>query len=133
MLSAAVVLYCLAMAGMAAMALKYGRGPVPLDYHKDILGDQIPENVLTVIGALYRVFGAAMAGLALAGAALALGPLAQGAIWAKFVIFAVVLLVGVPSMIVPRQVENVTGVRTPWRVAAGLLAVSAVAFALSLL
>jgi hypothetical protein len=121
------------MAGMAAMALKYGRGPVPLDYHKDILGDPIPEDVLTVIGALYRVFGAAMAALALAGAALALGPLAQGAMWAKFIIFAVILLVAIPSMIVPRQVENATGVRTPWRVAAVLLAVSVVAFVLSFL
>jgi len=133
MLGVAVALYCLAMAGVAAMALKYGRGPVPQDYHKAILGDQIPDAVLTVIGALYRVFGAALAALALAGAALALGPLAQGALWAKFVIFAVAVLVAVPSMIVPRQVENATGVRTPWRIAAVLLAVSVVAFVLSFL
>jgi hypothetical protein len=133
MLSAAVAIYCLAMVGVAAMALKYGRGPVPLDYHKDILGDQIPETVLTVIHALYRVLGAAMAALALAGAALALGPLAQGAMWAKFVTFAIIVLVAVPSMFVPRQVEKTTGVRTPWRVAGVLLLVSAVSFVLSFL
>jgi hypothetical protein len=133
MLFVAVILYCLAMAGTAAMALKYGRGPVPVSYHRDIIGDPIPANVLTVLRVLYRVLGAALAALALAGAALALGPLAQGAVWAKFVIFATVLLVAVPSTMVPRQVEKATGVRTPWRVAAILLGVSALAFVLSVL
>lgn len=119
------------MVGVVAMALKYGRGPVPASYHKDILGEPISENVLMVLNALYRVFGAALAALALAGAALAIGPLAQGALWAKFVIFAVVMVVAVPSTIVPRQVEKSTGVRTPWRIAAILMGVSAVAFILS--
>ena len=113
------------------MALKYGRGPVPASYHREIMGESIPENVLGVIRALYRVFGAALAALAVAGAALALGPLAQGAQWAKLVIFVVVLLVAVPSTLVPWQVEKATGVRTPWRIAAILLGVSTLAFVLS--
>ncbi len=131
MLNVAVILYCLVMVGVVAMALKYGRGPVPASYHKDIMGDQIPENILGVLHALYRVLGAAFAALALAGVALALGPLAQGAEWAKFVIFAVVMLVAVPSTMVPWQVEKATGVRTPWRFAAIMLGVSALAFVLS--
>ena len=131
MLYVSVILYCLAMAGTAAMALKYGRGAVPLDYHRNIIGDPVPENVVIVVHALYRVFAAALAALALAGTALALGPLAQGAVWARLVIFAVVLLIAVPSMLVPRQVEITTGVRTPWRAAAMLLGVSALAFVLS--
>lgn len=113
------------------MALKYGRGPVPASYHKDIMGESVPENVLVVLHALYRVLGAAFAALALAGAALALGPLAQGVEWAKFAIIVVVLMVAIPSTIVPWQVEKSTGVRTPWRFAAILLGVSALAFVLS--
>ncbi len=131
MLTGAVILYCLAMLGTAAMALKYGRRAVPLDYHRNIIGDPVAEKVLIVLHALYRVFGGALAALALAGTAPALGPLAQGAVWAKFVIFAAVLLVAVPSIPVPRQVGKTTGARTPWRVAAGLMGVSALAFVLS--
>ena len=133
MLTVSVILYCIAAAGMIGLAAKYGFGPVPADYHAEILGSSPAPETLIILRVLYKVFAATLFALAWALVCLAVWVLAAGAIWASFAIFAAAMIVGIPSTVVTRQVEIATGVRTPWRAAAALSVLSAVAFVCSVI
>lgn len=129
------ILFCVAAFGAALMGVKYAVGPVPAGYHRKILEKDagISDDLRLVLAALYRVMGGALIGLAVLTAALALGPVAEGDSRAAIAAFAGAAAAAVPAIIVPRQVERASGVRTPWRAGAVLLAIAGAALVLSLL
>ncbi len=136
MLSISIVLFCLAAAGTAAMAAKYGLGPVPADYHGKILendGKPPSENAIRVLRSIYRIMAGALLALALTLAALALIPISQDALWAKLVAFFAGGLVAAPSLLMAYRLEQETGVRTPWRIVLVIIALLIAAFVTSLL
>lgn len=115
MLSISVVLYCLAALASLGMAYKYGLGPVPADYHVEILGDEVPADTVSVLWALYRVFGAAIFGIAILAAALAAGPVAAGDPLARIGLPLGLLVFLVPAFIVAHRMAGKYGVNTPTR------------------
>jgi len=135
MLTVSVILYCIASLGALGFAAKYGLGPVPATYHAEILGgaNRVPERVALVLSVVYRVMGGALFAFALLSVAVALGPLSSGVFWAKLVLPAAGLAVAAPALKLPRDVEQATGVRTPWRPVLGLILLLAVACVLSFL
>jgi hypothetical protein len=132
-LTVSVILYCVASLGAVAFAAKYGLGPVPADYHAEILGSDggATESAKLVLTVVYRVMAGALLAFAVLALAVALGPLSSDALWAKLVLPAASLAVAGPSLTLPRRVERATGVRTPWRPILGLIAVLAAACLLS--
>lgn len=135
MLTASVILYCVAAIGAAAFAAKYALGPVPADYHAEILGRDggATENAKQILSVVYGVMAGALLAFAILEIAIALGPLSSGALWAKLVLPVASLAVAAPSVLLPRSVEQITGVRTPWRPVLGLVVVLAAACILSFL
>lgn len=113
----------LAVPGILALAAKYAFGPVPADYHAEIFaraGVTPPAPVLTILAAIYRSLAGALAAVALAIAALAVVVGLGTARWPLLVLAAMALLVGGAATFATLRVERATGVRTPWRPAAGL-------------
>jgi len=135
MLTASVILYCVAAIGAAAFAAKYGFGPVPADYHATVLGSDggATEGAKQILNVIYGVMAGALMAFAILQIAIALGPLFSGALWAKLVLPVASLAVATPSLLLPRSLEQWTGVRTPWRPVLGLVVVLAVACILSFL
>ncbi len=113
----------LAVPGILALAAKFAFGPVPADYHGEILsraGVEPAPAVLTILGAVYKVLAGALAAVALAIAALVLVVALGDVRWPLLVVVAIALLVGGIAAFIMQGVERATGVRTPWRRAAGL-------------
>lgn len=101
-------------------AAKYGRGPVPVTYHRLILERE--DTVLSpfatlILTGLYRAFAGAMAALGLLVVALSLGPVRSGALWAEVVLLLSGAVFVAGSVATPRRIEAATGVQTPWRLA----------------
>ena len=127
MLIAAVVCNCLAAVLFMLGAAKYGRGPVPLTYHKLMLekeGSQLTPHQEMILRAVYRALGGAMLAVGLFIVALSLGPIRSGELWAEVavVLAGAAFLSG--SYLTPRRIEEATGIQTPWRLSllmAGLL------------
>jgi hypothetical protein len=120
MLIAAIICNCLAAVLFIVAAMKYGMGPVPLNYHKLILDKE--RTALTpyqsmILRGLYRALAGALLAIGLLIIALSLGPVREGELWAE----VAVLLAGGAfvsgSYLTPRRVEEETGVQTPWRLA----------------
>lgn len=136
MLIAAVILNCLVAVLLAVSAMKYGRGPVPLTYHAEILTKE--SSSLTpfqemILRAQYRALAGGMLGLAIMIIALSLGPVLADELWAHV---AIVLAGGSfagAGIATPRKVEAATGVQTPWRLASLLGGALVVAFVLAIL
>ena len=116
-------LYSIAALGMFLVALKYGMSAAPLDYHKAIITQDgaVTNGTQRVVEVLYRVWASSLAALGICLLALIWGPAASGAAWPHVVILLATLVVGVPSLIFPRRVEQNTNVRTPWRLSLALL------------
>ena len=134
MLFLSVVLYLLASLGVMAMGVKYIRAILPLDYHAEITkGTELSPETLRVFGALYKVMGGAILALGFVMVMLTLFGVWNDLIWAKLTLFIGTLIAGAFTTLVPRQVESETGVRTPWRIAAGLCGIATVAFLISLI
>lgn len=130
----AVLLYIACAAVAFAMAWKYGTGAVPLDYHGAILdkaGVTLHPAVSGLLLAQYRTLAVAMGGLALAILLIAVFGVTSGAIWARFAAPICTLAFAAPVAAIGRKAEGVTGIRTPWRQAAGVGGAAIVAFALS--
>jgi len=124
------ILIAVAVLGLLGLAAKYAFGPVPAGYHAEILGraGRAPDARLTmVLGALYRALAGALLAVALGLVALAW----TGGWLAMLALAAMVLAVGLPSGLATWRVERATGVRTPWRAAAGLSALALLGAALS--
>ncbi len=120
MLVAAIVCNCLAAVLFLIGAAKYGRGPVPLTYHKLILeteGSDLSAGQKLILRAIYRALGGAMLAIGLLIVAISLGPVRSGELWAEVAL----LLAGAGfvsgSYFTPRGIEEATGVQTPWRLA----------------
>ncbi|MFK7745788.1 MAG: hypothetical protein AB8B47_12085 [Roseobacter sp.] len=120
MLIAALILNCLVAALFIIAAVKYGRGPVPLTYHKLMLEKEattLSPYLKLVLTAQYRAFGGAMLAIGVMIVALTLGPIRAGEFWAE----VAVLLAGAAfvsgSSLTPHRVEQITGIQTPWRLA----------------
>ncbi|MGG7567122.1 hypothetical protein ACQ5SO_13290 [Rhodovulum sp. DZ06] len=128
MVYVAQALFTLVALGLAGLAARYGRGPVPQAYHAEIMkrdGGLPGPGALRVLRAVYRSLAGILAALAVMvlGAALWLLPGAPGATGALLALGA--LVGAVPTMIATRRVEAESGVRTPWRAAAALGVVGA--------
>lgn len=128
MLIAAIALNCLAAVLFMLAAMKYGRGPVPLTYHREMLekeGTRLTPFLTMMLTALYRAFAGAMLAIGLLIVALSLGPVRQGELWAEVALLLAGVAFVAGSSITPHAVEQATGVQTPWRLAllmGGLLA-----------
>jgi hypothetical protein len=134
LLTATVLFYAVAF-GICVLAAKYGFGAVPADYHREILtksGQEATGSLHLILKAMYRAVASALFAVALAIALITFNGVQQDVKWAKLAVLAVVLIVGIPSILITYEVEKVSGVNTPWRAAAGLTAVAMVAFLLSL-
>lgn len=131
---AAILFLCVA-AGLAAVGAKYAFGPAPADYHARMLrrgGAEIHAEVARVTGALNQALGASLFALAAAVAGLAVFGVLADAFWAKATLLAVLLIVGLPSLLTARRMQAETGVTTPARPIAALLGLSVAAFLISL-
>ena len=134
MLSLGVILYLLVSIGVIVMGIKYIRAKPPLDYHAEITkADELGEATLKVFGALYKVMGGGFLSLGIMLAMVTLFGVWNDALWAKLTILLGAIIAGGFSALIPREVEQVTGVRTPWRIAAALTALTIVAFVISIL
>ena len=123
----------LVAAGAALMGMKYLAGPVPADYHRNIIekdGGSIEAGHRQVLNALYRSMGAGFAGLAVSLALLAC--FAGDRVWGQWAILVTGLVSIVPIVVVTYRTERETGVKTPWRTAAALLVLLVAAFLLFL-
>jgi len=133
MLIAGVILYLAVATGIIAMAAKYIRATPPIDYHARIMESDTPgEGTITVIGALYKVMGGALLALGVLLGLVTLFGVMENLLWAKLATLAGSLIAGGFAVLVPREVERLTGVRTPWRPAAVLTALAILAFVLTL-
>jgi hypothetical protein len=133
MLIAGVILYLAVAAGMIAMAAKYMRATPPLDYHARMMESDNPgEGTITVIGALYKIMGGAWLALGVVLGLITVFGVMENLLWAKLATLTGSLVAGGFALLVPRDVERLTGVRTPWRVAAALTALAILAFVLTL-
>ena len=116
------------------MGIKYIRAKPPLDYHAEITkADELSEATLKVFGALYKVMGGGFLALGIILAMLTLFGVWNNIFWAKLAILVGTLIAGGFSALIPREVEQATGVRTPWRIAAALTTLTIVAFVISIL
>lgn len=118
MIFAAIACNCCAAILFFLGAVKYGRGPVPVTYHRLILeqeGKPLSPHQTLILTALYRALAGAMLAIGLLIVALSLGPIRAGALWAE----SALLLAGAAfvsgSAVTPYRVEQITGVQTPWR------------------
>lgn len=134
LLLAALLFYAVAI-GVAILAAKYGFGAVPADYHREILtksGQEASGSMLLILKALYRAVAAALFAVAIGIALITFNGVHQDIMWAKLVVLAMVLIVGIPSTLITYEVEKASNVNTPWRAAAGLTNIAVIAFFFSL-
>lgn len=134
MLIAAIICNCLAAVLFFLAAMTYGRGPVPLTYHRLILEKEavtLSPHTSLIVMALYRALAGAFMAIGLFIVALTLGPIRNGELWAEIA----VLLAGVSfvagSGVTPYRVEQSTGVQTPWRLSLLMGALLLAGFTLS--
>ena len=134
MLSLSVILYLLVSAGVIAMGIKFIRANPLLDYHAEITkADELGDATLMVIGALYKVVGGGFLSLGIVLVMITVFGVWNDFFWAKLTILLGTLIAGGISALIPREVEQATGVRTPWRIPATLTALTIAAFIISIL
>ena len=127
MLIAAIACNCLAAVLFFLGAMKYGRGPVPVTYHRLILekeGTTLSPHLALIVTALYRAFAAALLAVGLLIVALSLGPVRAGELWAEVALLLAGLGFAAGGTLTPYRIEQATGVQAPWRLTllmAGLL------------
>jgi hypothetical protein len=134
MLLYSTILLCIAALGIAGLAAKYLLGPAPADYHINILkhdGVDVTDGHKRVFRALYLILGCLILSLSLTLVVLALIPIAQNLLWAKLTVLFIGAVTALGACVVPFRIEKETGVRTPWRPAAGVIALIFVAVLLS--
>ncbi|MFZ5962419.1 hypothetical protein ACOXXX_05660 [Thalassococcus sp. BH17M4-6] len=132
MLAVSVALYSLVGIALISMGYRYITTIPPIDYHADILsGVSVTDETVLILGALYKVMGGAFAALGAGMLVIAVFGVRADLLWAKLALLLMSGVVGYFATMVPRLVEAETDVRTPWRIAAGLTAVSALAFVLA--
>lgn len=118
MLTLAILLNCSAAVLLVLSALKYGRGPVPLTYHAEMLakeGTTLSPYMVLILRGLYRALAGGMLSCAILIVALSLGPIAQDILSAQLAVALAGVAFAAAGYVVPRQVEEQSGVQTPWR------------------
>ena len=123
MLLVALIFDTLAALGIVFVASKYIFGPAPTGYHREMLekhGAEISETAAMVYGALNKVFGFSLVGGAVAIIGLGWFGVYAGLFWAKALLLLAGLIPAGGLTIVAIRMEARLGVRTPWRVAAGI-------------
>ena len=134
MLTIAVVLNLLTALGIFAMAAKYLTTTPPMDYHAEMLkSERISETTNQIFGAMYKCMGAGFAGLGILVVLLTINGVWNDLFWAKLAVVLGTTTVGGLVALAGRETEQVTSVKTPWRVAAGLSGLGVVAFLVSLI
>ena len=134
MLLIAVILNLVVAVGLFAMGAKYVRAVPPMDYHAEILsGAPVPDPFLKILGGLYKGMGGAFLAMGAGVILLTVFGVFSDVFWAKLTIFVMGLIAGGPATNAAKTVEDATGVKTPWRIAAGLTALVVLAFVLSLM
>lgn len=133
MLTLSVILYVIASLGVFAVGLRYVLATPPMDYHAEITKADPPGEVtLMVMGALYKVLGGGYLAFGILLLVTSLFGVAQDLFWAKLATLLGALVAGGAATLVPFNMENRTGVRTPWRQTAALTLLTLLAFVLSL-
>ena len=118
MILAAVACNCCAAILFFLGAMKYGRGPVPVTYHRLMLekeGTQLSPYQVLVLTSQYRALAGALLGLGLVTVALSLGPIRSGALWAEVALLLLGASFAAGATFTPYRIEQATGVQTPWR------------------
>lgn len=129
-----LALYYLAALGTIFMAARYLFGSLPTQYHKDIVersGGEMTEIMETILMSHGRALGAALlaSGVSIYLFADMIEPGVNFIIRLRPVLVG--LIIGMPITVYTRQLEEKTGVQTPWRVSLVLLAVLLGGFGLS--
>ena len=134
--SLSTALYYLASLGTIFMAARYLFGTLPTQYHRDMMersGGEMTEILEIILMSHGRALGAALlaSGVPIylfadmievdSNSIVRLRPLLVG------------LIIGMPITVYTRQLEEKTGVQTPWRVSLVLLAVLMAGFGFSFL
>ncbi len=136
MMSLSLSLYGLAALGTLIVASLYLFGEVPMSYHRKVLekeGTALSPGLELVMTTLCRVLGAGLMASGVSALLFALNIQDGDPVLIKMRPLLIGLIIGVPSVIYPHRVEAATGIRTPWRTAAALLAVMFAGFAVSIL
>ncbi len=118
MLNAAIACNCLAAILFFLAAMKYGRGPVPVTYHRLILdkeGEDLSPHMTLILKAMYRAFSGAALAIGLLIVALSLGPVRAGEFWAEVALLLAGAAFVSGSSFTPYNIEQATEVQTPWR------------------
>ena len=134
--SLAIALYYLASLGTIFMAARYLFGSLPTQYHRDMVekaGGEMSEILETILLSHGRALGAAL--LASGVSIYLFADMIEAD--SNFIIrlrpVLVGLIIGMPITVYTRQLDEKTGVQTPWRVSLVLLAVLMGGFGLSFL
>ena len=135
MMTAAIALYLLVALGLAALAVRFGFGPVPAAHHARAL-EASGTAITATLRMVLRSLQVAIASLLVAGVlfitALALGPIrASNPLWARAVVTVAPLIPGIVVAVSALRLEIATGQRGPAIQIIGLSAVSILAFALA--
>ncbi len=131
-----LALYGVGSLGTIAIAAGYMAGDVPKAYHREILekeGVALTPGLEAVLTALCRIVGAGLLAAAVSVFVFAAQVEPSDPLLVKIRPLLVGLIVAVPCAIMPRRVEEVTGVKTPWRTAVALTGLLFAAFAISLM
>lgn len=134
--SLSTALYYLASLGTIFMAARYLFGSLPTQYHRDIVeksGAEMTEILETILMSHGRALGAALlaSGVSIYLFADMIEPGSDFIIRLRPVLVG--LIIGMPITVYTRQLEEKTGVKTPWRVSLVLLAVLLAGFGFSFL
>ena len=114
LLIASVLLYLVTLTVVGFGALYSFRQTI-MPYHEEFLGvrfEQLDPKVRRLMLALMRVSGVTFFALAAGLAILISGPFRQGAAWAGWVIYTMLLVALIPLLVLTRQI----GRKTPWPV-----------------
>ncbi|WP_425040331.1 hypothetical protein [Primorskyibacter sp. S187A] len=134
MLMFAVILNLLTALGVLAMAAKYLTASPLMEYHAEMLkAETLSPTALQIMKAHYRCLGVALVALSLLIAALAIFVVRLDVTWGKIAIVLATSIAGGGIALAGRETENVTGVKTPWRIAAGLAGLALLAFVLAMI
>ena len=130
MLLLATILNGFAVVAIALAGVRYFTAPVPMDYHARIFeadGLTLSPATTLVLRTFYRGLGALFLATAVALVWLMIAVWQTDQIATRTVLFAVGVGPAIVLAVLPRLVEQRTGVRTPWRLSAavaGLLVLS---------
>lgn len=136
MLGFSLALYGLAAVGAASIALSYMIGEMPKPYYREILerdGVEVTPGLLALLTSLSRVAGAGMLAVAASVFVFAAQITESSHMLVQLRPLLVGMIVLLPCVIMPKRVEEVSGIRTPWRAAVSLVALLLAAFAASIM